>query len=89
MTEKQFNEALRINERMKDFVKLKGSLNPFNSLDKVKLSYTAKCKYGGEEHERIIDESYIISDILSRHDKQIRQEIDEEIAKLKKEIEAL
>ena len=89
MTEKQFNEALRINERMKDFVKLKDSLNPFNSLDKVKLSYIEKYKYGGKEYERIIDGTYIISDILSRHDKQIRQEIDEEIAKLKREIEAL
>ena len=31
----------------------------------------------------------LISDILDRHDVQIRQEIDEEIAKLKREIEAL
>lgn len=30
-----------------------------------------------------------ISDILDRHDRQIRQEIDDEIEKLKKEIEAL
>lgn len=89
MTEKQFNEALRINERMKDFVKLKDSLNPFSSLNKVNLSYTVKYEYGGKEHERIIDGTYIVSDILIRHDKQIRQEIDEEIAKLKREIEAL
>lgn len=30
-----------------------------------------------------------ISDILDRHDKQIREEIDAEIEKLKKEIETL
>lgn len=43
----------------------------------------------GYEFDRVEGGTYIVSDILSRHDKQIRKEIDEEIERFKKEIEAL
>ena len=89
MTERQFYEALRINERLKDFKDLKHSISNRNSLDKMNLSYVNIYKYNGKECKTIVDKMYIISDILDRHDKEIRQEIDDEIAKLKKEIEAL
>lgn len=87
MTEEQFNEAVRINNRIGELeeVKKKISLSTYN-----RLSYIQK---GGSIHDdwKIVGEWIMkdISDILDRHDQQIRQEIDEEIEKLKKEIEAL
>lgn len=87
MTEEQFNEAVRINNRIGELeeVKKKISLSTYN-----RLSYIQK---DGSIHDdwKIVDEWIMkdISDILDRHDQQIRQEIDEEIEKLKKEIEAL
>lgn len=87
MTEEQFNEAVRINNRIGELeeVKKKISLSTYN-----RLSYIQK---DGSIHDdwTIVGEWIMkdISDILDRHDQQIRQEIDEEIEKLKKEIEAL
>lgn len=87
MTEEQFNEAVRINSRIGELEKVKKEINP---LKNNKLTYIQK---GDSIHDvwNIVGEWIMkdISDILDRHDQQIRQEIDEEIAKLKKEIETL
>lgn len=87
MTEKQFNEAVRINNRIGELEKVKKEIS---SLPNNKLSYIQKGDSIRDDWE-IVDRwtMRLISDILDRHDKQIREEIDEEIAKLKKEIEEL
>lgn len=87
MTEQQFNEAVRINRRIEELEKVKKKIS---SLPSTQLSYIQK-------GDSICDDWKIlgdwitrpISDILDRHDVQIRQEIDDEIAKLKREIEIL
>lgn len=89
MTEKQFNEAVRINSRINELMEVKDAISRVNSTDKVKLSYVYRYKYNGENHEAILENMSAISSILDLHNKQIRQEIDDEIEKLKKEIEAL
>ena len=86
MTEEQFNEAVRISNRIAELEKVKKEIS---ELADNKLTYIHKC--GSSDGWKIIG-SWImknISDILDRHDELIRQEIDEEIVKLKKEIETL
>lgn len=87
MTEEQFNEAVRINNRIEQLEKVKKEIS---SLTNNKLSYIQKGNSIRDDW-KIVGEwtMRFIADILDRHDKQIRQEIDKEIAKLKKEIEAL
>lgn len=87
MTEQQFNEVVRICNRIEQLEKVKKEINlPATH----KLSYISR---GGSALDSwSIVESWIlrpIADILDRHDAMIRQEIDDEITKLKKEIEAL
>lgn len=89
MTEKQFNEAVRINSRINDLMEVKNAISRVNSTDKVKLSYVYRYKYNGENHEVILENMSAIPSVLDLHDKQIRQEIDDEIEKLKKEIKEL
>lgn len=87
MTEKQFNEAVRINNRIGELEKVKKEIS---SLPNNKLSYIQKGDSIRDDWKIVGDWIMrLISDILDRHDVQIRQEIDEEIAKLKKEIEIL
>lgn len=86
MTEQQFNEAVRINRRIEELEKVKKEIS---SLPSTQLSYIQEgdsIRDGWTILGRVMR---LISGILDRHDKQIRQEIDDEIAKLKKEIEAL
>lgn len=87
MTEEQFNEAVRINNRIGELEEVKKEIS---SLPNNKLSYIQK---GDSIHDdwRIVSDwiMRLISDILDRHDVQIREEIDEEIKKLKKNIELL
>lgn len=87
MTEEQFNEAVRINNRIGELEKVKKEIS---SLPKNKLSYIQKGDSIRDDW-RIVGGwiMRLISDILDRHDVQIREEIDEEIKKLKKNIELL
>lgn len=86
MTEQQFNEAVRINNRIEELEKVKEEIS---SLPNNKLSYIQKGDSIRDGWMILGGVMRLISDILDRHDKQIRQEIDDEIAKLRKEIEAL
>lgn len=87
MTEQQFNEAVRINSRIGELEKVKKEIS---SLPHNRLSYIQKGDSIRDDWKIVGDWIMrLISDILDRHDVQIRQEIDEEIEKLKKEIEIL
>lgn len=84
MTEEQFNKAIRINDRIKQLVDVNREIADTKN---HRLSYiTHKVSDWRPSSEWIMK---YISDILDHHDIQIRQEIDEEIEKLKKEIEML
>lgn len=83
MTQEQYNRAVEIGKRLEKLEKVQKELGKGTS----KLSFSTKI--GGEYY--IFSECLLssISDILDRHDKMIREEIDAEIEKLKKEIEKL
>lgn len=84
MTQEQYNRAVEIGKRLE---KLQNAKKELEKDILYQLSFSKK----------IAGEVYIcsewlpssISDILDRHDKMIREEIDAEIEKLKKEIEEL
>ena len=82
MTQEQYNRAVWINDRLKELEEVKKEIN---NPSKHLLTY---CKEDGYKpcYKGIMKN---ISDIFDRHDKMIREEIDSEIAKLKKEIEEL
>lgn len=82
MTQEQYNRAVWISERLKELEEVKKEINDtskhlvtYCEQDNYKPCYRFTMKY--------------ISGILDRHDKMIREEIDAEIEKLKKEIEKL
>lgn len=84
MTEEQFNKVIRINDRINQLVNVNREIA---DTTRHRLSYiTHGASDWHPSNEWIME---YISDILDRHDMQIRQEIDEEIEKLKKEIEML
>lgn len=89
MTEEQFNKAVEINSRINALNRVKEEIK---HTDKHRLWYAYKSDSGmGASDWRLVYESCMkhIADILDRHDKQIRQEIEDEIEALKKEIERL
>lgn len=85
MTQEQYNRAVAINRRLKELEDVKEEIK---DIKEHRLSYTYKKSNGSYE---LCYESRMryISDILDCHDKMIREEIDAEIEKLKKEIEKL
>lgn len=80
MTTKQYYRAIQILERIKDLEQVKKTIS---NTTRNRLTYEKD------------DEAYPswairpIGNILDRHDKMIREEIDQEIEALTKEIEAL
>lgn len=74
MTQEQYNRAVEISDKLRRMKVLR--LNEKN----MRLSYMFGCTE--------VD-TKAISSILNRHDKMIREEIYNEIEKLKKEIEEL
>ena len=79
MTEEQYKRAVEINNRFEELEKIKDLLQ--NSF----LTFIRNCccaSYPNGTFE-------CIGEYLSRHDKMIREDIDNEIEKLKKEIEEL
>lgn len=82
MTQEQYDRAAEINNRLLSLYKVKGEISRYNTV----LGYFHRLQHLFKDL-RIIDED--IRDILDRHDKMIREEIDAEIEKLKKEIEEL
>lgn len=81
MKEEQYNRAIQIHYRIKVLEKIKEDLSRVDN----KLTYVRKSN--GEELCSYDFKN--ISDILDKHDLQIRSEIDTEIESLKKEIETL
>lgn len=79
MTEEQYKRAVEINNRFEELEKIKDLLQNFF------LTFIRNCccaSYPNGIFE-------CIGEYLSRHDKMIREDIDNEIEKLKKEIEEL
>lgn len=82
MTEEKCKKASELQDKLEALLRLKRDINEiYYKLDFVYYDRIVSQHFVVGEHE--------IEDILNRHDKQIRAEIDEEIEKLKKEIEAL
>lgn len=82
MTQEQYNRAVEINNRLEELEEVKKEIN---GTSKHLVTY---CKQDDYEPCYRYTMKYI-SDILDRHDKMIREEIDNEIKKLKKEIEEI
>lgn len=83
MTQEQYKRAVEIGNRLEELKIAKSEI--FN--DEAFLYYGHKDDYNiAPCSERPMN---YIRDILDRHDKMIREEIDNEIEKLKKEIEKL
>jgi hypothetical protein len=81
MTNEQYQRAVQINERLN---KLKEVKDAISSISDYRLSYIDRneknCPVWKMKH---------IGELLDKHDKLIRAEIEEEINNLKKEIELL
>lgn len=83
MTQEQYNRAVMISKRLKELEEVSNLI----ANTKGRLIYIVDDPTSFLNKD-IISENHI-SDILDRHDKMIREEIDAEIEKLKKEIEEL
>lgn len=84
MTPEQYKRAVEINDRISELEKVKKEINVTT---KHRLWYAER----SERDWRLTSEWIMcyISKILDKHDEMIRQEIDDEIAALKAEIERL
>lgn len=83
MTDKQFERAVEISSRIKELEEVKKEIS---ETGKHRLSYS----YYSSAWQ--LCSSWVMSqigEILDKHDKMIRQEIDEEISTLKAEIKEL
>lgn len=85
MTEQQYNRAIAIYESINDLVRVKKEIA---GTEDHRLSYTWKTS---SREWRVCDtlDMMKIGEILDKHDLMIRQEIDEEIERLKAEIKRL
>ena len=84
MTEEQYKRAVQISNRIETLNNVKKEIEGTRD---HRLWYAEKCERGwGLTSEWIM---CYISKILDKHDLMIRQEIDDEIAALKAEIERL
>lgn len=85
MTEQQYNRACQIYDRLSELADVKGSIEG-TSTHRLYFAY----KDSGGDFRCCPDWAMrYISEILDKHDKMIRQEIEDEIESLKKEIEKL
>lgn len=85
MTKKQFKRAVEIHNRIEDLELVKEALEDTAS---NRLSYACK----GDNGRFLVYSDVImgaIDGLLARHDAMIRQEIDDEIRRLKDEIRSL
>lgn len=86
MDKETYNRAIAISNRLSQLQKVKDVLEDTSHY----LTYAKKATSFGERDSLCTDWIMkYISTILDKHDKMIRQEIDDEIAALGKEIEGL
>lgn len=85
MTEKQFQRAVAINTRLGDLERVKDEIKGTASR---RLTYS-KESTSGDWKVCWPNTMQLIGEILDKHDLMIRDEIDQEIERLKKEIETL
>ncbi|ROT19609.1 hypothetical protein EEL53_10220 [Muribaculaceae bacterium Isolate-114 (HZI)] len=89
MTQEQFNTAVKLHHRLEALSKVKEEIaNTKEHRLWYAKRYDPMC---GTTQWDTVSEYVVqsISDILDRHDQMIRQEIDNEIAKITKQIEEL
>lgn len=89
MTQEQFNTVIRLHERLEELRKVKKEIE---DTEKHRLWYVERYDpmTGTTKWETVSEYTMrSIPDILDRHDKMIREEIEEEIAKIKRQIETL
>lgn len=89
MTQEQFNTAIKLHHRLEALSKVKEEIA---DIEKHRLWYAERYSpMCGTTKWDAVNEYIMrdISDILDRHDRMIRQEIDDEIAKITKQIEGL
>lgn len=85
MTQEQYNRAVEIKKRLDDLERVKDVIKGTVS---HRLTYSEE---SGSSGWKVCwpNTMRLIGDILDKHDLMIREEIDEEIKNLKKEIETL
>ena len=86
MTQEQYKKAVGLNERIKGLEAVQRELLNYSS-----LWYAYGRTIYGNENWEVFPKEIVnpIRYILDKHDKMIRQEINDEIKKLKSEIETL
>lgn len=96
MNAETLQKAMAIHQELEILTDVRDNIKPtYNAgLDETyqyRLSYITKTSgYGCSEWEAVdVDKMKFIGDILDRHDRQIRQEIDNRINELNKELEQL
>lgn len=91
MTEEQFNKAIELDDKLNGLYRVKKEIE---GTVRHRLSYIEKRDRqlgdtGGDWNMCRVSVLEIIGHILDRHDEQIRQEIEDEINQIKREIENL
>lgn len=89
MTQEQFLTAIRLHERLEALDEVKKEIE---QTKRHRLWYAKRYDpMVGSSSWEAVNEYLMrsISDILDRHDKMIREEIDEEIAEIKRQIDEL
>ena len=84
MTTEQYTRAIQISERLKELEQVKKAIS---DTTRNRLTYEIEGNRGYNTHSSWL--IHPIGNILDRHDKMIREEIDQEIEALTKEIETL
>ena len=85
MTQNQYNRAIEINNRLHELETFRDKLRTRKDA-KLNYTYYDNIKYC---HVVYTDLEYSLRDIFIRHDKMIREEIENEIKSLKDEIKTL
>lgn len=89
MTQEQFKEIVRINDRINE---LKKTIEVLNSYDNCRLSFVYDIKVGnGTPHPHIVHEHYLwsIKSTLNKYSNVIIQELNDELEALNRKVEDL
>lgn len=88
MTQEQYKRACQINDRLTNLADVKKRIER-RANGNIILSYLYNSDSSTDYRQCNYWSMSFIADILDKHDKMIREEIDAEIESLKKEIEML